>query len=92
MHAYHQERVTRFVHQIAWQGNQVGKPPGFLFFREKKFNGNRLYFLIYDEWKTILLVSIGVKKTQSETIELIKENLPSYRKYVYKMLKTEGFI
>ena len=84
---FEQERVERFVIQIREKGALVGKPlSGLTFFREKKFNGNRMYFLCYEEWRAILLVSIGGKKEQSRTIEDIKRLLPEYRQYVHQKL------
>ena len=68
------ERVERFLIQMEEKGNLVGKPLGYFFLREKKFNGNRLYYIVYLDLKTILLVQIGGKKDQPETIQFIKKN------------------
>lgn len=85
---FDQERVERFILQIRENGLLVGKPlSGFSFFREKKFNGNRMYFLGYEEWKAILLVTISSKKEQAKTIEAIKQHLPEYREYVHQKLR-----
>ncbi len=43
-----QERIGSFISQLEEKGDIVGKPLGRPFFREKKFNGNRLYFLVYE--------------------------------------------
>ncbi len=90
--SFHQKRIVAFIHQLTWKGGLVGKPLSYPFFREKKFNGNRLYFLIYEEWKTVLLVSIGVKKTQPETIEQIKQNLNEHEEYARQTLQKDGLI
>ncbi|MEK6820795.1 MAG: hypothetical protein AABY11_00145, partial [archaeon] len=37
-----QERVQRFILQLAENAAWVGKPLGFTYLREKKFDGNRL--------------------------------------------------
>jgi hypothetical protein len=51
-----------------------------------------MYFLIYEEWKAILLVSMGVKKVQPETIAMIKQNLAFYKEFTYQTLKEQGLI
>jgi mRNA-degrading endonuclease RelE of RelBE toxin-antitoxin system len=87
-----QIRVEKIVSQIAEKGEQVGKPLRFRFFREKKFGGQRLYFLIYAEWYAILLVRISDKKQQPETIEWIIENLDELKRFVETKLKEERLI
>ena len=56
-----------------------GKPLGYRFFREKKFNGKRLLFLVYEEHKAIFLITITDKKAQQQVIDLIKANLDVYK-------------
>ncbi len=80
------ERVARILDHLAESGNVVGKPLSFPFFREKKFNGSRLYYLIYLEWDALLVITIGSKKEQPETIAYIKENLPQYKAYIRQRL------
>lgn len=70
----------------------VGQPLGYPFIREKKFDGKRLYYLVYLEWHAALLVTFSDKKTQAQTISFIKQNLPSYREFVHNWLKQNGFI
>ena len=56
----------------------VGKPLGLVFFREKKLNGRRVYYLIYEKFVIVLMVAISDKKTQQPTIEAIKNKLNEY--------------
>lgn len=64
-----QERIEKILKQLKEQGGDVGKPlSGLTFFREKKFEGKRLYFLIYKELSVILVVGISNKKAQQATI------------------------
>lgn len=56
-----------------------GKPLGYRFFREKKFNGKRLIFLVYGQHGCIFLITITDKKVQQKEIDLIKANLDIYR-------------
>ena len=62
-----------------------GKPLSYIFFREKKIAGKRIYFLVYEEIKIILLVSISTKKYQQETIDKIKLMLPYFSDYIQKL-------
>ncbi|MEK6902839.1 MAG: hypothetical protein AABX02_04615 [archaeon] len=82
-----QERINRFVEQIH-QNPLVGKPLGFLFLREKKFEGRRMYFLIYDEWHVVLLILLSSKKEQSAAIDWIKKNIPALKEYVRRQLES----
>ena len=52
-----QERVSTFEQQLKLEPYS-GKPLGYKFFREKKFDGKRLLFLIYEEHKVLFLITI----------------------------------
>ena len=84
------ERVRRFIQQLQAQGDLVGKPLRHSFLREKKFNGKRMYFLIYEEWSAILLVTFSEKKNQGLVIQQILANLSEYRKFSKIELTKEG--
>src|SRR3989338_3801551 len=56
----------------------VGDPLGYTFFREKKVGGKRVYYLIYDDLKAVLMAGVSDKKTQQETIDEIKSRLKEY--------------
>ena len=56
-----------------------GKPLGYKFFREKKFDGKRVLFLVYEKHKCVFLITITDKKTQQHEIDLIKANLDTYK-------------
>ena len=64
-----------------------GKPLGYKFFREKKFNGKRILFLVYEEHSSIFLVTITGKKAQQHEIDLIKANLDVYGDTIKKLLE-----
>jgi len=53
----------------------TGKPLGYEWFREKKYLNKRLYFLIDENSKRILLVTFASKKDQKEIILFIKSNM-----------------
>ncbi|MEK6902980.1 MAG: hypothetical protein AABX02_05340 [archaeon] len=81
------QRINRLLDQLSEKGEMVGKPlAGYWFFREKKMNGNRLYFLVYREWKTVLLVDVGHKKIQQKIISEILIQLENHKEYTRKKL------
>ena len=59
--AKEQERI-KHIEQELKKSPYDGKPLGYDFFREKKFNGKRIYFLVYESHKTIFLITISDKK------------------------------
>ena len=81
-----QKRLSNFEQSLK-QEPYVGKPLGFKFFREKKFDGKRMLFLIYDEDKCVFLVTITDKKAQQHDIDLIKANLEIYKREIEKLIK-----
>ncbi len=83
-----QVRVNKILKQLKEQGEDTGKPlSGLSFFREKKFNGKRLYYLVYKESFVILTIAISDKKAQQATINRILLDLVEYQQYVYDLLR-----
>jgi hypothetical protein len=64
-----------------------GKMLGLPFFREKRLNGKRLLFLVYEEEQTVLLVMVTDKKHQQEDIDGIKVRLGEFSAYVRQRLR-----
>ena len=65
----------------------IGKPLGYPYLREKRIGGHRVYYLIYDDLKLVLLVATSDKKDQQVTIDHIKGNLDEFRKVAEKNFK-----
>mgnify|MGYP001367248222 CR=1 FL=1 len=82
-----QIRVKKILKQLKEQGGDVGKPLGLSSFREKKFDGKRLYYLVYENMLVILLLGISDKKTQQATINKILMKIEEYRHYILEMLR-----
>ncbi len=83
-----QERIEKFVPQLEEKGDVVGKPlSGLPYFREKKFDGHRLYYLVYPSLSVILVVDVSDKKAQEKTIYQVILNLVQYQHYVYDIIK-----
>lgn len=80
-------RVDVLVDDLFEHGDVTGKPLGVGFFREKKFGGKRLFYLVYKHLSVILLVAISDKKAQQATINEIFLQLDKYKEYVVMRLR-----
>lgn len=76
------KKVHKIMRQLKEKGCLLGKPLGRNYFREKKFGGKRLYFLVYKKFMVILGVGIGNKKTQQETIDNILRKIKEHERFV----------
>ena len=85
-----QREVKKFEKEKLTENPYSGDPLGYAFFREKKLGGKRVYFLVYDDIKAVLMVGISDKKTQQETIEGIKARLSDYYKVIKESIKQHG--
>jgi mRNA-degrading endonuclease RelE of RelBE toxin-antitoxin system len=80
-------RVRKILNQIKEKGDDVGKPLRYPYFREKKFESKRLYFLVYEDKLIILALAISDKKTQQETINRIVAELKNYRDIIEEKIR-----
>ncbi len=80
-------RVNALIESLFEYGDVTGKPLGLRFFREKKFGGKRLFYLVYKNFSSILIVAISDKKAQPATINEILLNLEEYEQYIITKLK-----
>lgn len=58
----------------------IGKPLGYYFLREKRIREKRIYYLVYEELKVILLVATSSKRDQQRIIDFIKDHLSEFKK------------
>ena len=65
----------------------VGKQLSYPFLREKKVGGRRIYYLVYEDLKLVLLVATSGKRDQQVTIDHIRENLKEFRKVAEDIFK-----
>lgn len=70
------EKIPKKIAVNPFIGNQLSYP----FLREKRIKEKRIYYLIYEDLKLVLLVAVSGKKDQQATIDHIKENLDEFRK------------
>jgi mRNA-degrading endonuclease RelE of RelBE toxin-antitoxin system len=80
-------RVRKILNQLKENGDSAGKPLRFPYFREKKFESKRLYFLVYKDYMVILAVAISDKKTQQETIDAIVSELKNYKEIIENRIR-----
>ncbi len=73
-----QERIGKFEGHLS-ENPFAGKPLGFMFLREKRLNGRRVYYLIYKDLIAVLMVAISDKKGQQTKINAIKTRLGYYQ-------------
>lgn len=83
LEANEKEWIRKMIQQLE-QNPDAGKPLGPEWLREKKYEGKRLYFLIYQKQEKTLLVAFGTKKEQQAIINHIRQNMDEYSKIVGK--------
>ena len=83
-----QEMIVKFENKLV-ENPFLGKPLGYLFFREKKLNGRRIYYLVYGDLVVVLMVGVSDKKTQQATIDSIRLHLNLYYEVVKEALKKD---
>ena len=57
----------------------IGDPLNYKFLREKRIREKRIYYLVYEDLKLVLLVATSGKKDQQATIGHIKDNLDQFK-------------
>jgi putative component of toxin-antitoxin plasmid stabilization module len=78
------ERLNNLEQQLVIDPR--GKMLGLPFFREKRLNGKRLLFLVYEKEQVVLIVMVTDKKCQQKDIEKVKRELGEFQKYVQRRL------
>tara|TARA_Y100000310_G_C20566580_1_gene755789 strand:- start:792 stop:1103 length:312 start_codon:yes stop_codon:yes gene_type:complete len=64
-----------------------GKPLGYSFFREKKIQNYRVYYLVYEEYVVVFVITISTKRDQQSAIDKIRTLIPYYREEIKKKLR-----
>src|SRR3989344_2249756 len=78
-----QHRIKKIFLQLK-ENPYVGDQLKYRFLREKRLEEKRIYYLVYDDLKAVLVVAISGKKDQQATINHIIEYLEEYRFYLEK--------
>ena len=82
-----QIKLNKILIKLEEQGDVVGRSLGYDFFREKRLNGKRTYYLVYTDLSSLLMVFISNKKLQQATIDIILSRLEIYKQFVLEQLK-----
>lgn len=83
-----EEMETYFEMNIKLNGDKIGKPLTYNYFREIKIGGKRIYYLLYKNIALILVVGVSRnKKDQQRVIDKIKLDLSYYRELAYELYK-----
>jgi mRNA-degrading endonuclease RelE of RelBE toxin-antitoxin system len=81
-----QERITKIFLQIK-ENHYIGKQLRYKHLREKRLEEKRIYYLVYDNLKSVLVTAISGKKDQQATINHIVNHFDEFRFYLEKSLK-----
>ncbi len=76
-----QQQMRKEIDQLETNPH-AGKPLGYNFFREKKVQNYRVYYLIYDEYVVVFVITVSTKKDQQDAIDRIKSLIPYYREEI----------
>ncbi|MBI2043780.1 hypothetical protein HYT24_00245 [Candidatus Pacearchaeota archaeon] len=80
------DRIEKMFLQLR-SNPYVGDQLRYKHLREKRLDGKRIYYLVYDDLISVLMVAISSKKNQQATINSIVKNFDEYRKYLEKLLR-----
>ena len=82
----HRERIWVGKMRVQLKTNpKSGKPLRYTWFREKKFENKRLYYLVSEKKMKIILAAFGSKKDQQRIIDQILLNKTEYLELLEKI-------
>lgn len=87
--SYFQKQVDKIEDQLT-ENPYVGDSLSVKWFREKKINKYRIYFLIYEDLKYVFMVAINEKKDQQRVINTIKSFFDLFKKEIESLVKDES--
>ena len=73
-----QKRVDGIEDELV-ENPYSGKPLGVKWFREKRYEKYRIYYLVYDDLQSVFMVGISGKKDQQKVINTIRLLLDFFR-------------
>ena len=80
------ERIQKIFLQLK-ENPYVGGQLQYRYLREKRIREKRIYYLVYDDLQTVLVVAMSGKKNQQATINHIIDNFDEYKEYLRKLLR-----
>ena len=85
------ERVDKIENELV-ENPYSGKPLGVKWFREKRYEKYRVYYLLYDDLKAVFMVAISEKKNQQKIINTIRLLLDFFREELENLVNKDKFI
>ena len=85
-----QNRIDKIEDELV-ENHYSGKPLGVKWFREKRYEKYRIYYLIYDDLKSVFMVAISEKKDQQKAINTIKLLLELFRRELENLMDKDKF-
>ena len=79
------ERVDKIEEQLVWNP-YVGDPLNVKWFREKRIEKYRIYYLIYKDLNSVFMVAISEKKDQQKVINTIRLLFDFFREEIEKLV------
>lgn len=76
-----QKWIDKIKMQLA-ENLRVGKPLRYDWFREKKLDNKRLYFIINENTKKVIFIAFGTKRDQQKIIDHILFNKERYLRLI----------
>lgn len=76
-----QDTIDKIEDQLV-ENPYVGDPLGMKWFREKRIEKRRIYYLIYEDLGAVFMVAISEKKDRQKVINTIKLLLEFFRKEI----------
>jgi mRNA-degrading endonuclease RelE of RelBE toxin-antitoxin system len=83
-----QDRVEKIEGQIV-DNPYVGDPLNVKWFREKRIENYRIYFLVYEDLESVMMVGISGKKDQQKVINTIRFLFDFFREELEKLIKED---
>jgi mRNA-degrading endonuclease RelE of RelBE toxin-antitoxin system len=83
-----QERIDKIEDQIS-ENPYTGSPLNVKWFREKRYEKYRIYFLIYEDLKSVIMVGISEKKDQQKVINTIRLLFSYFKTELEELIRKE---
>ncbi len=81
-------RFNSHVEKLQQNPFSIGKPLSYIWFRELKNEGWRLYYIVNEDKRKILLVQVSNKRDQQNIINLIKWDMYKFK----DLIKEKAYI
>ena len=83
-----QNRVDNIEDQLV-ENPYVGDPLNVKWFREKRYGKYRIYFLIYEDLQSVIMVGISKKRDQQKVINTIRLLFNFFREELERLIQED---